>query len=348
MVGSLDSVPSLRTAVATLLTDPQDVALAQSIMGTADVDAIAMRVEGYVHDMFGHAVVGCPLFSQSVGAIFILDLGEDRIVLKAHAVDGGRPRAAFGSLRELEAVYDVQTRFADHGWPCARVLRAPRPWPGGAVAAMTFLDAPAAADPHTPQVRRAMAEALAESVTLAESFPPPEALPRAKLAEGSVFGRPHNVLFDFATAGGEWIDARARVARAVLDELPEHRVVMHTDFSAANVRVAGGRVVAVFDMDSIALTDEMRTVASAAVHFTYLGDSPWTWPSREEASAFVRDYVHARGRPLDDFERRRLDAAAIYALAYTARCEHSLDPRESKGAPMRSMLRAAPDAYFES
>jgi hypothetical protein len=79
-------------------------------------------------------------------------------------------------------------------------------------------------------------------------------------------------------------------------------------------------------MDSIALVDEMRGLASAAVHYTYTGTSREATTSREEARAFVADYETARGEMLTNVERRRLDAAAIYAMAYTARCEHSGDP----------------------
>jgi streptomycin 6-kinase len=132
------------------------------------------------------------------------------------------------------------------------------------------------------------------------------------------------------------VDDRARAARHILDE-PAPVVPMHTDISCANVVVSGGRVAAIFDADSVCLTDEMRTLASAAVHYTYTGTS-WTWPSRDQARAFVASY-----RTLDRAEWRRLDAAAIYALAYTARCEHSLG-----GGPLIEQLAAAPDAYLST
>jgi hypothetical protein len=122
-------------------------------------------------------------------------------------------------------------------------------------------------------------------------------------------------------------------------------VVGHGDVSAANVRVSDGTIAAVYDMDSVARIDEMRAVASAAVHFTYAGDPPWTWPTRDEACAFLADYAAARGRPLDRAERARADAAAIYAMAYTARGEHALGGDDTS---MRDALRAAPDAYFEA
>jgi hypothetical protein len=120
---------------------------------------------------------------------------------------------------------------------------------------------------------------------------------------------------------------------------------MHADFSCANVVVAGGRVAAIYDADSVCVVDEPRVVASAAVHYTYTSVAPWIWPSREQARAFVAAYEAARGQPFDRAERARLDAAAIYALAYTARCEHG-----HAGGPtgmMCAMLAAAPDCYFE-
>jgi hypothetical protein len=112
---------SLRAAVAALLVDPQDRVLAQSILGTVDVETIALRVEGYVRESFRRSIAGCVLFTQSVGAVFILDLDDgSRVVLKAHAVGAGRLRT-FASLDAIETVYAVQARLADAGWPCARV-----------------------------------------------------------------------------------------------------------------------------------------------------------------------------------------------------------------------------------
>jgi hypothetical protein len=207
---------------------------------------------------------------------------------------------------------------------------------------MSFVDAGAADDPHAPSTCRALAEMAAELAARARELPVPDALPVARLP-ATLLPAAHNALFDLAAPGGEWIDARAARARAVLDR-GEHMTVMHSDFSCANVRVVGGRVAAIYDMDSVCWIDEARCVASMAVHFTYAGDPPWTWPSRDEARAFVAAYEAARGRPFDRAERARLDAAAIYALAYTARCEHG---HPGNAGAMRAILADAPDAYFE-
>jgi hypothetical protein len=54
----------------------------------------------------------------------------------------------------------------------------------------------------------------------------------------------------------------------------------------------------------------------------------------------VHDYELARGRPVDAAERRVIAAAATYALTYTARCEHAIDPAgESEAGTARAMLK---------
>jgi hypothetical protein len=248
-------------------------------------------------------------------------------------------------LRGLEAAYFVQANLARSGFPCADVLVPPRSWPGGAAAVMTHLDAGPPDDPHTPAARRALAEAFAQFVATAASLDPALPLAETALPSGSLFPPPHNALFDLDAPGGDWIDERARAARHVLDTTPENRVGLHSDFSSANVIVSAGKISAVYDMDSIARADEMLCLARTAVHFTYRGDLPWTWPTRDESVSFVADYVAARGLPLTEVERRRLDAGAIYAMAYTARCEHGMRPAPAARA-MGDALRTARDAYF--
>ena len=48
------------------------------------------------------------------------------------------------------------------------------------------------------------------------------------------------------------------------------------------------------------------------------------WPTPEEAEAFIDDYVEARGLPFAPDERRAVNAAAVYARAYSTRCVHAL------------------------
>ena len=169
-------------------------------------------------------------------------------------------------------------------------------------------------------------------------------LPRSRLPAGALFPPAHNALFDLGAPGGEWIDAHARRAREAMDAVPEAPVATHTDVSAANVVVSSGRVAAIYDVDSVAVIDEWRCLASVAVHFTYRGDPPWSWPSLDESRAFVATYLRARGRSPNRAEAARLDAAARYAMAYTARCERSLGHE----AGMAERLRAAPERVLSA
>src|SRR5262245_21590857 len=138
----------LREAIAALLRDPLDVVLARSILGTDDAAEIAERVEAFVGEAMGRAIAGCSTFTQSVGAVFVVELDDGaRVVVKAHAIGGARLREP-ASIEALAAVYAAQEAMAGAGFPCARVLAPPRAWPGGAAAVMAHLDAPAADDPH--------------------------------------------------------------------------------------------------------------------------------------------------------------------------------------------------------
>jgi hypothetical protein len=322
----------LREAIAALLEDPLDQILASSILGTTDASAIADRVSRFVAAQLGRTIVGCPLFIQSVGAVFGLDLDDaTRVVLKVHAL--GEQLRGFGSLDELDAVYAAQTEFAAAGFPCARVIVPPRGFDAGAAAITAWLDPGTPDDPGAPSTRRALAAMLARSVELGAALTTPEHLPRATLPTARVLPAPHNALFDFTRPEGEWIDERARRARAILDE-PAPLIVMHTDPSCANVRVVDGTVAAVYDMDSLAWIDEHCCVAGAAVHFTYTGNPDSRWPTREESLAYVADYEALRGRALD---RRRLDAAMIYAMAYTARCELGPEGLGAMGQALAAM-----------
>jgi hypothetical protein len=274
--------------------------------------------------------------------VFVLDLARgERVVLKIHAFGPGS--RTFESLRELEEVYAAQAELAARGVACARVLAPPRHFaPGRAAAVMSYVAAPTPDDPHAAATGEAMAHELArvKSVLAGRGLPERWRLP------ATLFAPPHNALFDFTRAGGAWIDERASAARGVL-ATGVTPAAMHCDFSCANVIVAGGKIAAIYDVDSVALADEVRIVASAAVHYTYTSVAPWTWPSREQACAFVAAYEAARGTPFDRAERARLDAAAIYALAYTARCQHGYVGEPAGPSAMCAALEAAPDAYFD-
>jgi hypothetical protein len=227
------------------------------------------------------------------------------------------------------------------------VLAGPRPFGDGHAAILEHMDGGDRADANDPLIRRAMATTLARLVALAaplrDDLP---GLPRGRVPRAALWPVPHNALFDFGATrhGAAWIDRIAAASREVLLAAGGPAVVGHSDWSAHNMRFSrGGEVSAVYDWDSLKVEPEAVLVGAAAATF------PATWyvevrkyPPPEAAAAFVRDYEEARGRRFGTAERAVVAAAATYGLAYTARCEHALDPAAE---PARDSARRMLPAY---
>jgi aminoglycoside phosphotransferase (APT) family kinase protein len=104
--------------------------------------------------------------------------------------------------------------------------------------------------------------------------------------------------------------------------------VAHTDWSARNVRLDDAQLVAVYDWDSLALVPETTALGYAAMTWTVTSEPGGTvFPTLADVTGYVVDYEDARGRALPPAEWQAAGAAAAWALAYTARCEHALDVR---------------------
>ena len=83
----------------------------------------------------------------------------------------------------------------------------------------------------------------------------------------------------------------------------------------------------------LAVDCEPVIVGEAARGFTFTWRIPVPLaPSLAESRAFVSEYEVARGAPFTAAERETAGAAAVYALAYTARCEHCLGSRTTGNA----------------
>lgn len=105
-------------------------------------------------------------------------------------------------------------------------------------------------------------------------------------------------------------------------------MVAHTDWSARNVRFDEDRLLAVYDWDSLALVKESTAVGQAAMTWSVTADPGGTsFPERGSVLGYIEDYECARGGALGSGPRRAARAAAVWVLAYTARCEHSLAVR---------------------
>ena len=114
------------------------------------------------------------------------------------------------------------------------------------------------------------------------------------------------------------------------------------------MRFKGEEVSVVYDWDSVRPEKEVVVVGSAAATFT----ATWRFgvpnpPSPEETWAFVEEYEAACGDPFSGEERAAIAAAAVYVMAYTARCEHALGPGgENLSGGFREVLPSHIEAYF--
>jgi hypothetical protein len=102
------------------------------------------------------------------------------------------------------------------------------------------------------------------------------------------------------------------------------RVVAHRDWSIKHFRFrAGGEITVLYDWGSLFRDHESVALGAAAATHTLEIHARVFRPTVEDALAFVADYGAARDG-LDANVRCAGLAAAVYAVAYTARCEHAL------------------------
>lgn len=282
----------------------------RSIFGTDDPEEIWAIAREACPD-----AVDCFAFEVSVGALFGLELRDgSRIALKIHLED---------DPPYLEAVQRLQAHLFDHGFPCPRPLGV-----RGRATLEEWRDEGGYRDAHDPPVRTVVAEHLALLFRLTEELQPLAGMELyVPSGEQPLWGKPHNVLFDFdATASGaEWIDDIARAAKSVRDSRGGRVVIGHGDWTVKHFRFDGLTPTVIYDWDSADTGHETIFVGNSAATFTYTEHMPVEiWPTVKEASAFIDDYERARGRPFDSEERRVVQVAAVYSRAYSARCTHAV------------------------
>lgn len=295
----------------------------QAAFGTTEPAAIAAEIERFARDELGSSIGEPMFFESSVGSVFGIRLADGReVVIKVH-----QPHEP---LEYLNAVHIVCCHLNESGFPCPRPLLAPTPLALGHGTVEELRVDGDWVDAHDPAVRGTMAELLAELAVVASDLVDLPGLRPGLLSrvdEGRLWPRPHSAIFDFeaSSSGAEWIDELALQARHALLQPAGKRVVGHVDWSVKHFRFRDGDVSAVYDWDSLAVEREPVVVGQAARAFTFTWRIPVRLaPSLDESRAFLSEYESARGVPFTSAERETAGAAAVYALAYTARCEHSL------------------------
>ena len=296
------------------------------VFGTGDPAEMAAIVDRFCRDELGAETEEGLFYGASSGCVLgvrLRDGGE--VVIKAYQQRWQAPY--------LRAVQSFQAHAVGRGLPCATPLRGPTALvPGRPHQAMveSVLADPGLRPFSTAAERRVSAAGLARLIAVCRELPVAPELadhPLRRLSDG-LYGEPHSPLFDFAATaeGAEWIDEIAR--RALLQREADGRppVVAHADWSARNVRLDERRLLAVYDWDSLALVPESTAVGQAAATWSVTADPGGTeFPALRDIIAFMADYEGAAGNRLDETQRRAAGAAAAYALAYTARCEHALE-----------------------
>jgi Ser/Thr protein kinase RdoA (MazF antagonist) len=304
--------------------------------------AIGAAGDAWCRRALGAEPAHAEFFAAGVGSVYGLRLVDGRrVVVKIHP-----PRA---SARYLEAMQAVQRTLAAAGFPAPEPLAPPAPLARGIAVAETLLDEGSPADAHDPAVRRALAASLARLVALCRPMTALAALRENIMATrpGDLWPTPHDGRFDFAatTAGAEWLDEIAACARGVRDRDAGDVVVGHTDWRVENMRLSSdGSVSAVYDWDSIAVQREPVLAGGVAHLFTsdFRVPDRAQVPTLDEALAFIADYEAARGAPFDGEEHAAARAALVYAMAYTARCEHSDLLTDMGSLPARPERAAEP------
>jgi Ser/Thr protein kinase RdoA (MazF antagonist) len=320
-----------------------DLPLERAVFGTGDPDALAAAVDEWCRAHLGAGIAQYRFFDSSSGSVHGVHLQDTRdVVVKVH-------RPGLHRLY-LDAVHEVQHTLARHGCAAPRPLVAPVPAPPGHISAEEMLGPFEKADGHDPAVRRTLAAGLAEFVDQArERFPTRDTrLVHPMTVTGdALYPEPHSPRFDFEAtrAGAEWIDALAGAARSQCNAVPTTPPVLtHGDWRVDNVRVQSGRVIAIYDWDSLSVEPEASAVATAARTFCCDWDqtSCRRFPSSAEIKAFLAEYEHARGARFDEDERAFLAASMVASLAYGARCEHSIALPELADSQQGMLRRLGP------
>jgi hypothetical protein len=304
-----------------------------AIFGPVGVKGVAGWYERVCSKALGAPVRRALFFAASAGCVAGVELADGRqLVIKAYQ---RRWR-----LDLLRVVWSAQRRLVATGFACPVPEVAPFSFEGLSVSVERLL-----ADPGVrvldPDEMSVSAESLATAaITLrGENASPWVGMHAMDRPSGSLYPVPHSPLFDFNLNAEEagWIDelASAGLAAQELDDSPPQ--MLHGDWSARNIRVVGGRLVASYDWDSLGAFKESLAVGVAAATWRSIGEAhDPAAPDTMEIEAYLDAYTCAADGSRGRRWRTAAMGSALYALAYTARCEHSRQARDPRQQPRRA------------
>lgn len=299
-------------------------AVEQAVFGTTDPVGIAAMVAATAQDQAGAPVDAGIFYHASTGCVFGLRLADGRsVVLKAT-----QPRwePAF-----LHAVQRVQHAVAASGFPCPTPIAGPVPIGHGWATMESFLPDPGPRLPTGDASLERSSSGLVGLLHLAGDLDPGglELHPH-RHEEGALYPAPHSPIIDLdgTTRGAEWIDEWASAAQARRASVSLPIVIAHLDWSARNVRMDESGLLAVYDWDSVSVASDAVAAGQAAATWRSTGETDDVQaPDASEIERFVASFGRARGTPFSAGERGVARAAAVWIMAYAARCEHALAQR---------------------
>jgi hypothetical protein len=334
------------------LEDTENIILSNSILGTSSTEQIVLQINNFCKRNLGSSISSCLYIGFSVGASFGLELENGtNIFLKVHKPSSKETITAI-TKESLTAISRVQKSLAESGFPCPNVILEPTELDNGIATVDVFANPGELQDAHNPEIRRAIADTLAELVRKTEPYKYMNGLTYGRFCSSqSLYPIPHNDLFNFdeTSKGAEWIDAIAENAKKTVSNINGHIVLGHVDWSLKHFRFENNQVVMIYDWDSLKLEDELNVLGIAAATFTTTWDIPVKiTPSQEESYYFVKEYEHFRRKRFSSEEMTKISAAATYCLAYVARCEHALDQKNKnyEGSFRQALASMVGDNYF--
>jgi hypothetical protein len=334
-------VPSLSELVSAHVERWQTASVELGVFGAGSPEEVARHFELLCADRLGSEIDSGLFYGSSAGCVAGVRLMDGReVVVKAYQPSWGE---GF-----LGAVGRVQARLEATGFPCPTPVLGPVQ--AGPALAMVESRLP---DPGMRVLEgtddlAASATGLADLIDRCRSVEAGGLADHPMRADSGLYPTPHNPLFDF-TADVEraaWIDELA--AAAIRGRLGGGPVLIgHTDWSARNIRVEHGTLVAAYDWDSVALVAEPTIVGQAAATWRSTGeaDDPIA-PDAGEVLEYLAAYERAAGTTFDENEVRATLASALWVLAYTARCEHALESVTGRRVERARARLAADGARF--
>lgn len=339
-----------------------DDALAVSIFGTTDINAIHNLLNSYCQKQFDHEVIICTFACLSVGATFVVELSDcQTIVIKAYSLHQFLP--------SLRASFKVQQALANAGFPCPSVLQLPQQAGSTILTAQVFCSGSPARNRSSLEqnllhrqrspldamthIRRTMARCLAQLIEQSKRYSQKDLPVWMALDQSNLWHQPHNVLFDFekTRAGAEWIDDIAQQTKEGLRAATGPQVISHSDWSLQNMSFCEGELRCVYDWDSLRVGLEPCFVGGAARVYRHdwrIGP-PEPAISVSEVQDFVTAYEIARGQPFTDEEYGVLGASIVYTTAYGTRCAHAVQkPDDAHYARTKHQLKLFANVFLSS